>query len=247
MRLLLAAELLKLRTLRSTWVYVIATLALSGLFTAGGIGGESDEGRADPSYQFRLVLESSRATSIFALLLGIVLVTNEFRHGTITRTLLVTPRRNRMLAAKLVAAAGAGVALMAIAFVVAAAMAVIWLGILDISLEPGDAARAAGRAFVGLALAGALGAAVGGAVHSQVGALVGALVWLFVAEPLTWVLLGVLDVGGVSEYLPAAWFFSIADSGEERSSFGVFVGVGLAYVAVATALAVLRTNRRDIT
>jgi hypothetical protein len=68
-----------------------------------------------------------------------------------------------------------------------------------------------------------------------------------VAEPLAWILLGVLDRDGVSEYLPAAWFFGIAESGEERKAFPVFVGVGLAYVAVATALAVLRTNRRDIT
>lgn len=244
---LLAAEVLKLTTLRSTWVYVVATVALAGLFTAGGIGGESDEGRADPDYQFGLFLDSSFATSIFALLLGIVLVTNEFRHGTITRTLLVTPRRNLMLAVKLVTAGVAGLVLMALALVVAAIVAVIWLGIIDVPLEPGDAARAAARAFVGLALAGVLGAAVGGAVHSQVGALVGALVWLFVAEPLTWVLLGVLDVGGVADYLPAAWFLSIADSGEGRSSFLVFVAVGLAYVGLATALAVLRTNRRDIT
>jgi ABC-2 type transport system permease protein len=247
MRNLLAAELLKLTTLRSTWVYVIATLALAGLFTAGGIGGESDEGRADPDYQYGLFLDTSFATSIFALLLGILLVTNEFRHGTITRTLLVTPRRNRLLAVKLATAGAAGLLLMLLAFAVAAIVAVIWLGIIDVPLEPGDAARAATRAFVGVALAGMLGAAVGGAVHSQVGALVGALVWLFVAEPLTWVLLGVLEVGGVADYLPGAWVLSIADSGEDRSSFAVFVAVGLAYVAVATALAVLRTNRRDIT
>ncbi len=247
MRNLLAAELLKLTTLRSTWVYVIATFALAALFTAGGIGGESDEGRADPEYQYGLFLDSAVATSIFALLLGVVLVTNEFRHGTITRTLLVTPRRNVLLAAKLVTAGVAGLVLMLIALAVVAIVAVIWLGILDVPLEPGDAGRAAARAFVGLALAGMLGAAVGGAVHSQVGALVGALVWLFVAEPLTWVLLRLLDAGGVVDYLPGAWFHGIADSGEGRSSFPAFVGIGLAYVAFATALAMLRTNRRDIT
>jgi ABC-2 type transport system permease protein len=246
-RNLFAAELLKLTTLRSTWVYVIATFALAGLFTAGGIGGESDRGRAEPDYQFGLVLDSAFATSVFALLLGIVLVTNEFRHGTITRTLLATPRRNVMLAVKLLTAGAAGIVLMAIALIVAVAVAVIWLGILDIPLEQGDAARAAARAFVGLALAGMLGAAVGGAVHSQVGALVGALVWLFVIEPVTWALLGVVDVDGVVPYLPAAWFYGIADSGEERTSFPVFLLVGVAYVGVATALAVLRTKRRDIT
>jgi ABC-2 type transport system permease protein len=244
---LLAAELLKLRTLRSIWGYLLVTLALAGLFTAGSIGGESEEGRLDPDYQFRLVLDSAFATSILALLLGIVLFTNEYRHGTITRTLLVTPRRNRMLAAKLVIGGVAGVALMAIALVVAAIVAVIWLGIVDVPLEPGDAARGAARAFVGLALAGILGVAVGGAVQSQVGALVGALVWLFVAEPLTWAVLGLLDVGGIADYLPGAWFLGISDSSDERKSFLVFLAVGLAYVAFATAVAVVRTARRDVT
>jgi ABC-2 type transport system permease protein len=244
---LLAAELLKLRTLRSIWGYLIVTLALAGLFTAGSIGGESEEGRLDPDFQFRLVLDSAFATSILALLLGMMLVTNEFRHGTITRTLLVTPRRNRMLAAKLIVGGVAGVGLMLLALVVAAAVAVIWLGILDVPLEPGDAARGAGRAFLGLALAGIFGAAVGGAVQSQVGALVGALVWLFVAEPLVWAVLGLLDVGGIVDYLPGAWFLGISDSGDERRSFPLFAAVGLGWVSLAAAFAVVRTARRDVT
>jgi ABC-2 type transport system permease protein len=244
---LLAAELLKIRTLRSVWGFLIVTAGLAGLFAAGGIGGESEAGRLEPDYQFRLALDSAFAPSILALVLGIVLFTNEYRHGTITRTLLVTPRRNHMLAAKLITGGLVGVALMALAVVVAALVAVIWLGIIDVPLEPGDAARGAGRAFVGLALAGILGVAVGGAVQSQVGALVGALVWLFVAEPLTWVLLGLLDVGGAADYLPGAWFLGISDSGEDRKSFFVFVAVGVGYVALASAIAVVRTARRDVT
>jgi hypothetical protein len=247
MRNLLAAELLKLTTLRSTWVYLIGTIALSAIFAAGGIGGVADEDRREDDYQLGLVLDSAFAPSIFALLLGMLLVTSEFRHGTIERTLLVTPRRNRMLAMKLTTGAAVGFLLMLVALVMTIAIAVVWLGILDVPLELDDIARAAGRALVGLTLAGLLGAAVGGAVHSQVGALVGALVWLFVAEPLMWVLLGVLDLDGIAEYLPAAWFYGISDSGEGRKEFPVFLAVGLAYVAFATALAVLRTNRRDIT
>jgi ABC-2 type transport system permease protein len=244
---LLAAELLKLKTLRSTWVYLIGTIALAAIFAAGGIGGVGDDDRRADDYQLGLVLDSAFAPSIFALLLGMLLVTNEFRHGTIERTLLVTPRRNRMLAVKLMTGGTVGLLLMLVALVVTVAIAVVWLGILDIPLEPEDAGYGAGRALVGLVLAGVLGAAVGGAVHSQVGALVGALVWLFVAEPLLWVLLGVLELDGVAEYLPAAWFYGISDSSDERKAFLVFLAVGLAYVGLATALAVLRTNRRDIT
>ena len=103
------------------------------------------------------------------------------------------------------------------------------------------------RAVVGAVLAGVLGAAIGGAVHSQVGALVGALVWIFVAEPLCWVLLGLLDVGGAAEYLPAASLGGIVDSGGGGLPFAGSVAMALAWAALATVLALLRTSRRDIT
>lgn len=243
---LLAAELLKLRTLRSTLGYVLLTVGLAGLVVAGNIGGEGSEGRHEENYQYRIFLDSAFATGILALLLGIVLVTNEFRHGTITRTLLITPRRHRMLAAKLATGALVGLALMILALVVTASVAAIWLGILDVPFVHGEVADAVGRALVGVAIAGVLGAAVGGAVHSQVAALVGALVWLFIAEPLVWVLLGLLDIDGIAAYLPGAWTLGIAESGEDQKALGVFVAVGVGWTALAAAAAAVRTSLRDV-
>ncbi len=244
---LFAAELLKLRTLRSTWGFGLVALLLAGVATAGNIGGTPERDRLEPEFQFRIVLDAAFPAALLALLMGMVLVTNEFRHGTIARTLLATPRRGRLLATKLLAGAATGVGLMLVTFVVTAAVAVVWLGIIDIPLELGEVADAAGRAFVGAALAGLLGAAVGGAVHSQVGALVGGLVWIFVAEPLCWVLLGLLDLDAVAEYLPAASLGSIVDSSGEGLPFAGSVGMAFAWIALATVLGLLRTSRRDIT
>jgi hypothetical protein len=244
---LLAAELLKVRTVRSTWGYALAVLALAGLVTAGTIGSESDERRSEPSFQGDLLLDGSAPATVVALLLGIILVTNEFRHGTITPSLLVTPRRARLLSAKLLAGAAAGAALAAIAIAVIAVTAAIWLGILDVPIELGTAAKAAGRGLVAAAVAGVLGAAVGGAVHAQVAALVGALVWIFVAEPLVWVLLGLLDVGGAADYAPTAVLFTIAGTEEDALSFPAAVGMTLVWAALAAAIAFYRTARRDIT
>ena len=92
---LFAAELLKLRTLRSTWGFGFVALLFAGLVTAGNIGGSPEADRLDPELQFRIVLDAAFPGSILALLMGIILVTNEFRHGTIARTLLATPRRGR--------------------------------------------------------------------------------------------------------------------------------------------------------
>ena len=244
---LFAAELLKLRTLRSTWGFALVALLLAGLATAGQIGGTQAQDRRDPEFQFRIVLDAAFPAALLSLLLGMILVTNEFRHGTIARTLLATPRRGRLVAIKLLAGAATGAGLMLITLVVTASTAVVWLGILDVPLELGEATDAALRAVVGAVLAGVIGAAIGGAVHSQVGALVGALVWIFVAEPLCWALLGLLDVGGAAEYLPAASLGGIVDSGGGGLPFAGSVGMALAWAALATVLALLRTSRRDIT
>jgi ABC-2 type transport system permease protein len=244
---LFAAELLKLRTVRATWGYVIAALGLGALVTAGSIGGESAEAREAADFQSNLLLDAAFPTTILALLLGIILVTNEFRHGTITPTLLVTPRRELLLGTKLAAGGVTGMALVVVALVVSAVIAAIWLGALGVPLEPGDTGGSILKALVGAALAGLLGAALGGAIHSQVAALVGALVWIFVAEPLVWGLLGLLDVGGAAEYLPSAILLSLVSSEEEGLSWGTVVGMELAWIALATAAAAFRTGRRDIT
>jgi hypothetical protein len=244
---LFAAELLKLRTIRAMWGYGLAAIVFGGLLAAGTIGSSPDDDRLAEDFQFDLVLSGAFPAVVLALLLGMLLFTNEFRHGTISRTLLVTPRRPLLVTLKLMVGAAAGIGLALLAVATTAVVAVIWLGILDVPLEVGDAADALWRSLLGVALIGALGAAVGGAVHSQVGALVGTLVWLFVAEPIVWVLLGLADLEGVADYLPAATVLSILDTEGENLSFAGTVGMALAWTAVATVFAVLRTSRKDIT
>jgi ABC-2 type transport system permease protein len=244
---LFASELLKMRTIRTPWGFAVAAVGLGGLLAAGHIGSPPKGGRLASDYQFDLFLSAAFPAVVLALLLGILLFTNEFRHGTISRTLLVTPRRPILVALKLTVGAAAGVGLALLAVATTAIVAVIWLGIIDVPLQIGDAADAVWRSLLAAALVGALGAAVGGVVHSQVGALVGTLVWLFVAEPIIWVLLGLVNIGGVADYLPAATVLSILDTQGGNLSFPGSVGMAVVWIAVASALAVVRTGRRDIT
>ncbi len=250
MRDLYAAELLKLRTLRSTWGLVLVTLLFAGLLTAADIGGASSDERLDPELQSRIPLDAAFPASILALLAGVILVTNEFRHGTIARTLLATPRRGRLVAVKLLAGASVGILLALAALIVALTTSAIWLSALDVPLELTEWAEGSGRALVATALAGVFGAAIGGAVHSQVGALVGVLVWMFVLEPICWALLGVFpwaDLDGVASYLPAAALGGTVTSEDGDLSWPVSVGVSAAWVALAVTLAFVRTDRRDVT
>ena len=244
---LYGAERLTLKTLRGPWGFLIVAIGLAALFTAGSIGGTTEAARLEERYQFRLILDMAFPTGILSLLLGIILFTNEFRHGTIARTLLAVPRRWRLVVMKLVTGATSGTVLELVALGTSLVMAVIWLGALDVPLEGRDIADGAARSLVAVVLAGVLGAALGGAVHSQVGALVGALVWMFVVEPLCWALLGLLSWDGVAEYLPAASIGGIIDTEDQGLPFAGSVGMTIAWVGLLFILALFRTGRRDIT
>jgi ABC-2 type transport system permease protein len=242
-----AAELLKLRTLRSTWGFGLVGVLFAGLLAAGNIGGATARERLDPELQSQIALDAAFPGSVLALLMGLILVTNEFRHGTIARTLLATPRRGLFVAVKLLTGASVGALLMVVGLVVAFVVAAVWLSALDVPLELGEWSDGAWRALVATVLAGVLGAALGGAIHSQVGALVGVLLWMFVLEPICWVLLALVDLDAASEYLPAAALGGAVDSEADGLSWLRSIGVVAGWAALSAGLAFVRTERRDIT
>ena len=250
MTALLSAELLKLRTTRVAWGYTIAVAALTALAAAGTVGSAREFERFEPDFQPELVTAAG-TSGLLALLLGITLVTNEFRHGTITPSLLVTPSRPRLLAGKALASVLTGAALAVVALALVAAIALPWLAALDVPLEPtdGEVIRNAAGVVLAAALWGALGVAFGGVVHSQVGALIGALLWFLLGEPLVGALLGLVDLDGVAPYLPGAALDAVSGgtTTEDALSQTAGIAVSLLYVGVLGALAIVRTERTDVT
>ena len=100
---LLHAELLKLRTTR-TFVAIVATatvLSLVLVALGAGLGVEKDP---------RALFTNNSITYIIVLL-GAIGMTGEWRHRTITGTVLAAPDRLRLLAAKTLSYALAGIAL----------------------------------------------------------------------------------------------------------------------------------------
>lgn len=247
---LLRAELLKLRTTRSSLAYPLALTALVGVAAAGHVGSAPGPDRQRPEFLVELVGNAGFA-ALVALIVGVVATTNEFRHGTITPTLLVTPARERLIAVKAAAATIWGVGLGALALVVVLGVGLPWLAAVDAPHSLGDAEvwEAVARILGAAAVAAALGAVVGGAVHSQVGALVGALLWVLVGETLLSALLPALGVDGVTRLLPAQAIDAIGPgpSGDDPLGFWPALALALGYVAAIGALAVVRTVRRDVT
>lgn len=104
---MLAAEWIKLRSLRSTW-YTLGCLFFVGLgitiLSSGAGRNVYDEagGAWDPT---KHSLTSYIVAQLIVGVLGILVVTSEFATGMMRTTMTATPRRHRVLAAKVALAA----------------------------------------------------------------------------------------------------------------------------------------------
>lgn len=244
---LLRAELLKLRTAPRTAIgLTLALLAIVALGTVGAVVSAAGDG-AVPESVLREVVGVAATTTFFALLLGIVLVTSEYRHGTATHTFLVAPRRELVLAAKVVVGAAVGVALAVLAVALGLGIAVALL-----AGDPGfDAAREGvadrvARLVLASVLWAVLGVALGALLHTQVGAIVAVFVWFMVAEPLVGVFADEVAGRDIVGYLPTHALQPLLGVSDELS-FAAALAVTLGYAVVFGALGVGRTLRSDVT
>ena len=103
---LLRSELIKLRTTRTFYALAGVAIGLAIVFVtlSALLSDPTEESVVSDVFL-------SDPTSLFILILAIVGITGEWRHRTITSSLLAAPLRVRFLAAKLLAFAAAGVLL----------------------------------------------------------------------------------------------------------------------------------------
>jgi hypothetical protein len=172
MRAQIRAELLKIRTTRTTIGLILGMIALILLFTlldgllshASALGSKEDQ---------RQLLSVSSFTAVFAALAGVLLVTSEYRYGTIRPTFLFNPVRSRVLAAKAVAGALAG---LVFGILGEAIDWVIGYGALEgrgitVVLGSSDILPLTLGGLASAALWGTIGAGIGAIIHSQVGGI----------------------------------------------------------------------------
>ena len=247
MKELVAAEYLKFRTTRACIGFLLVVVALTAIGVAGTVG-SADDADLGTTQLSRDILSSSGFAGVIAFLIGIVCVTAEWRHGTITRTFLVTPRRGRVLAAKEIWVVGLAAFVALLALVLVLAIALPWVELEGSSFDLGDGlAGYAGRIVLVTMLWGALGVGIGAVVQSQTPALVGAILWILVVEALLTAVLGLVDLDSLGEYLPGralAAFEGTEDGGLSTWPAGA---VGLAWVIGLGILGYLRMSRQDVT
>ncbi len=245
---LLSAELFKLRTTRTFYGLVGGVLGLIYLITvlASSLGHPH---RGDDV--MRGLMGLAGLAGAIALVLGVLSISTEFRHGTITPTLLVAPRRVPLLVSKLITAVLAGLVLglLATGFV---AIAVSLIASAR-GYDDGATGAQVWRMVIGGSLAtglyGALGLGLGAIVRNQVGGIIGGLVYVFVAEPLLRIIPTVGD--WIGEYGLDGTTSSLTYTNSPTADHVLAQVPGglllLGYVAVIVVIGIVLTDRRDIT
>lgn len=249
---LVHAETKKLTTVRSTWWIALAVTAFA---TLAAVGILAIPGSSDMLGQAGLQTEVLRSGDpwLFAMVLGALLATGEYRHGTVIAAVLTTPQRWPLLPAKAVVAAVAGVVLAVLAAAGAGAVLGIWLAASGeaFTLGVGEAARMLAGGALFAALMAIVGLGVGEVLRSQALALTVLLVAMLLVSPL--LLAAYPDVGwwlpaGLEmAMLPAEGSVATIEGFAADPPFGAFGAtlVLAAYAAVATVAAAVSLTRRE--
>lgn len=257
---LVRAEWTKLFTTRVWMGLLLGSLVMTGAFAAlfTAFAGMTQNGQqaippvGSPQYEHLALSVGSNAAALL-LILGIIGMTQEYRHRTATPTFLTTPRRGRVVTAKLLAYALTAVPFAVLIVAVGVAVVEIYAGARGAAPSlSGDNLRVLAGAVGGLVIYTVIGVGVGALLRNQVGAIVGALVFLYVVEPIV---SAIGPIAGAFKWLPNGALQAMTTVGGAPTTIGgpsllqpwqgavLLLGYGLVAAVAGTLLAV----RRDVT
>lgn len=240
----LLSELRKMRSTRTNLGLLTGMIALTLLTVLinGFVLGAAELRGHDNQHT---LLSAGTNGALFAALIGVMAITSEFRHGTIRSTFLVTPDRNRVIAAKVIASL-----LMGIVF----GLVAIWLSFgigyailagrgIDFALDTNHVLLLMLGTLLMTALWAALGVGLGAVVTNQVFAVIGVIVWAFFVDNLIRAL--VPDVG---RFTPVGASDSVTAGFADYLLAPALGGLLLAaYAVVFVAAGAVLVARRDVT
>lgn len=275
---LVRAEVRKYFTTRVSWAMPLAMFVLGAAFAALqgvflvqlGSMQVADGTTIEPTELFddetiaRMVYGGGvQIGYLLALVLGILSMSGEYRHKTITATLLSSPRRGKLIAGKLVALIIV-VALNALAFVAGSILgggAMLASGGISLFPDVGGLLITFARMVLVLVLWGLMGFGLGVLIPNQVVALfVGVLFTLLIEPLLGFGLTFVEALQDASRYFPSQASMSALDlfagidpetaqalgSTGDALTWWVACLVLLGYAVVMSALGWILTTRRDV-
>ena len=197
---------------------------------------------------------ASTLVPLVLLVFGVLGMTNEYRHGTITYSYLVTPRRWQVMVMKLVIYALVGMVTMLMA--VALVYVVIRIGSsvrgLEIDATGGSTIGDYARQIVVAGLITTFGVALGALIRAQIVTVAGVLIWALFVESIIYVL-----KPAVGNWLPFMVFNQVSAARMPGDGVDAITSAGLsrpeaflvsiAYIAIVSVAAVFISLRRDVT
>jgi ABC-2 type transport system permease protein len=253
MTALVRAEWTKLFTTR-VWIgLLLGGCAMAGGFAAiftGFAGSDGGDGPPIPpvgsaAYE-QQAFSAAASPTILMIILGIIGMTQEYRHRTATPTFLTTPRRGRVVVGKLIAYALAAIPLALLIVATNIAVVMVYAG------ARGDAPSLTGHnlsvlagSFAALVVYTVIGVGVGALLRNQVGAIVGSLVYLFVVEQ---VIQAIPAINGIYKWLPGGALTAMTSTLNDVKVLDPWQGglVLLGYGLVAAVLGTFLAVRRDV-
>ncbi|MGY1722388.1 ABC transporter permease [Blastococcus sp. SYSU DS0533] len=198
-----------------------------------------------PVYE-ELAMANAVNVNVLFLIVGIIGMTQEYRHRTATPTFLTTPRRGKVVVAKLLAYALAAAAFALVVLVVNYAAVAVHAGARGAvpALDAGNLGTL-GSAGLALVIYAIIGVGLGALLRNQVGAIVGGLVYLFVVEPI---IRSIPATSGAYKWMPGGALEALTatlagpDLLQAWQGGLLLLGYGLLAALLGTFLAV----RRDI-
>lgn len=238
---LFRSEWTKLWSTRTTWTMIGIGLLVEALFAGLYVGLASLDDIGEPDK----IATGTGLLLVMMLVLGVLITTSEFRHGTASSTFLASPRRYPVLGAKLAASLAVGL-LAGLAFaLVNGGLALPLLSSRTGHLPPtSELIDIYAGVAISMGLICAFGLGVGAIVRSQVGAIIVAIAIFFILSPLPELL-----PGSIGDYFPAQAIGSLHGLREETEDGLSQVVGGLVFAAWSLgfcALGTLLVCKRDV-
>jgi ABC-type transport system involved in multi-copper enzyme maturation permease subunit len=198
---------------------------------------------------------ASALVPLVLLVFGILGMTNEYRHGTITYSYLVTPRRWQVMVVKLAVYAAVGIVTMLVAVVLVYLVILVGGEIRGVGIDAtgGSTLGDYARTIVVAGLITTFGVALGALFRAQVITVAGALIWALFVENIIVVLKPKIGM-----WMPFTVFNNVSAAqipGDSADVAGMTIEqfsrptaflVSLVYIALVSLLAVFISLRRDV-
>jgi ABC-2 type transport system permease protein len=281
---LVRAELLKIRTTNTWWLFGIGAIVMTGLaLLVNGVQAhyflketfqapenarpeQVEQARAQFEAQHQVVTQAANIFTsgqffgvLFVMLLGILVITNEYYHQTATTTFLTTPHRTTVVVGKLLTAMIAAAFFWLMSTVINLVVGSIFFRVQGFDSHLGDwpVTRAILLNLLAYAIWAVVGVGFGALIRSQLGATItGTLLYLIGTQlaqvvffllytyviKKDWVLTAMVSVPAVASQIMLSPVKSYPQSPPQWVGAAVLIG----YALVAGGVGTLILRRRDV-